>query len=339
MMFIRPVRTEDLAAILALAQNAGVGVTSLQPDQALLAERIRRSEATMAGEATLAEQGYLFVLEDSQSRQVVGLCGLEVAVGLQSPWYNYRVGVVSHMSSEFNVNRHVPTLFLSNDHTGHSELCTLFLDKNWRHSKNGQLLSKSRLLFLRAFKERFSKKVVAEMRGVSDEHGKSPFWESLGRHFFTIDFAQADYLTGVGKKAFIAELMPKLPIYTSLLTEEAQAVIGKVHAQTEPARAMLEAEGLHYQGYIDIFDGGATLEAYVDDLRMVRQGHTLPVSQTTQTSTTGAFYLISNRQDKGFRVIMAQADSAEAAAHLTAAQLDLLMLNPGDEADIASLVP
>jgi len=30
----------------------------------------------------------------------------------------------------------------------------------------------------------FGNKIIAEMRGVSNEAGRSPFWESLGRHFF-----------------------------------------------------------------------------------------------------------------------------------------------------------
>jgi arginine N-succinyltransferase len=31
------------------------------------------------------------------------------------------------------------------------------------------------------------------MRGFSDEEGRSPFWESVGNHFFSIEFAKADY--------------------------------------------------------------------------------------------------------------------------------------------------
>ena len=89
------------------------------------------------------------------------------------------------------------------------------------------------------------------MRGMSDEEGRSPFWESLGRHFFKMEFSQADYLTGVGNKAFIAELMPKFPLYTCFLSEEARGVIGRVHPNTEPALAMLKAEGFSYQGYVD----------------------------------------------------------------------------------------
>ncbi|MBX4334272.1 arginine N-succinyltransferase, partial [Mycobacterium tuberculosis] len=79
-----------------------------------------------------SEQGYVFVLEESESGAVVGICAIEVAVGLNDPWYNYRVGTQVHASKELNVYQALPTLFLSNDHTGSSELCTLFLDQQWR---------------------------------------------------------------------------------------------------------------------------------------------------------------------------------------------------------------
>ena len=73
------------------------------------------------------------------------------------------------------------------------------------------------------------------MRGVIDEHGYSPFWQSLGKRFFSMEFSRADFLCGTGQKAFIAELMPKHPIYTHFLSQEAQDVIGQVHPQTAPA--------------------------------------------------------------------------------------------------------
>lgn len=53
----------------------------------------------------------------------------------------------------------------------------------WRKEGNGYLLSKSRFMFMAAFRDKFNDKVVAEMRGVIDEHGYSPFWQSLGKRF------------------------------------------------------------------------------------------------------------------------------------------------------------
>lgn len=61
--------------------------------------------------------------------------------------------------------------------------------------------------------------------------------------------------------------MPKHPIYTHFLSQEAQDVIGQVHPQTAPARAVLEKEGFRYRNYIDIFDGGPTLECDIDRVR------------------------------------------------------------------------
>lgn len=234
MMVIRPVERSDVAALMQLASKTGGGLTSLPANEATLSARIDRAIKTWQGELPKSEQGYVFVLEESETGTVAGICAIEVAVGLNDPWYNYRVGTLVHASKELNVYNALPTLFLSNDHTGSSELCTLFLDPDWRKEGNGYLLSKSRFMFMAAFRDKFNDKVVAEMRGVIDEHGYSPFWQSLGKRFFSMDFSRADFLCGTGQKAFIAELMPKHPIYTDFLSQEAQDVIGQVHPQTAP---------------------------------------------------------------------------------------------------------
>ncbi|WP_048785685.1 arginine N-succinyltransferase, partial [Pantoea vagans] len=185
MMVIRPVEHDDLAQLLALAGKTGGGLTSLPVDSPTLQARIERSLQTWQGALPRAEQGYVFVLADSEDNRAVGICAIEVAVGLQEPWYNFRVGTQVHASKELNVYAALPTLSLSNDHTGSSELCTLFLDPDYRDGKNGYLLSKSRFLFMANFRHQFMDRVVAEMRGVSDDAGHSPFWESVGSRFFS----------------------------------------------------------------------------------------------------------------------------------------------------------
>lgn len=278
MMVIRPVERSDVSALMQLASKTGGGLTSLPANEATLSARIERAIKTWQGELPKSEQGYVFVLEDSETGTVAGICAIEVAVGLNDPWNNYRVGTLVHASKELNVYNALPTLFLSNDHTGSSELCTLFLDPDWRKEGNGYLLSKSRFMFMAAFRDKFNDKVVAEMRGVIDEHGYSPFWQSLGKRFFSMDFSRADFLCGTGQKAFIAELMPKHPIYTHFLSQEAQDVIGQVHPQTAPARAVLEKEGFRYRNYIDIFDGGPTLECDIDRVRAIRKSRLVEVA-------------------------------------------------------------
>ncbi|MNZ65874.1 Arginine N-succinyltransferase subunit beta [compost metagenome] len=141
---------------------------------------------------------------------------------------------------------------------------------------------------------------------MSDEEGRSPFWESLGRHFFKMEFSQADYLTGVGNKAFIAELMPKFPLYTCFLSEEARAVIGRVHPNTEPALAMLKAEGFSYQGYVDIFDAGPAIEAPTDKIRAIADSQNLVLAIGTPGDDAEP-YLIHNRKREDCRITAAPA--------------------------------
>ena len=212
MMIIRPLMETDADALLSLARKAGIGFTSLPADPDRIACRVVSSLAAFSDQVNLKhEQSYMFVLEDTLVSKVVGICGIESSIGLSSPWYSYRIGTLVHSSRELNVHNTFPTLYLSNDQTACAEVCTLFLDPNYRHSRNGNLLSKSRFLFLAEFPERFESKIIAEMRGVSNDDGQSPFWDGLGAHFFDMPFADADHLTGLGKKEFIAELMPRHP--------------------------------------------------------------------------------------------------------------------------------
>ena len=314
MFYVRPIERDDLPAVLALSERTGTGLTTLPANRERLSERIERSLASFNGGAERADACYVFVLVESVSSKVVGIAAIEAAVGLKEPWYNYRVGTIVHASRALDVYTVAPTLFLANDHTGHTELCSLFLDQAHRHGKNGPLLAKSRLLFIAEFTDRFAAKVIAEMRGKLDTDGRSPFWEGLGRHFFAMEYSTADYLTGIGQKAFVAELMPRYPVYANLLPESARAVIGEVHDDTRAARSMLEQEGFRYEGYVDIFDAGPTLECFRDDIRAVRRSVVLPVhlgeeDPVPDSLTDDIRWLVSNRRFADFRVIIAHAPS------------------------------
>ena len=346
MFFVRPIARDDLPAVLALSERTGTGLTTLPANRERLAERIERSQTTFAGDAKRADACYVFVLVDSASDRVVGIAAIEAAVGLAEPWYNYRVGTIVHASRALDVYTVAPTLFLANDHTGHTELCSLFLDQAHRHGRNGPLLAKSRLLFIAEFADRFAPKVIAELRGKLDAEGRSPFWEGLGRHFFAMEYSTADYLTGIGQKAFVAELMPRYPVYANLLPDSARAVIGEVHDDTRAARTMLEQEGFRYEGYVDIFDAGPTLECFRDDIRAVRRSVVLPVrlgeeDPVPDSLTDDITWLVANRRFNDFRVVLARAPSrvdrfpllAFAAAALGVADGDTVRAVPLSQKD------
>ena len=343
MFIIRHASVNDLDDIFVLAEKSGIGMTTLPANKEVLLSRLKRIEKTLKGDAKKCEQGYLFVLEDTDSQKVVGLSGIEVAIGLGDSFYTYHVGKQVHSSQSLDTHNIMKTLILGNDLTGSSELCTLFLDEDYRQNHNGKLLSKIRFLFIAAFSQYFEEKLIAEMRGYSDENGRSPFWDAVGSHFFDIDFAEADYLTGIGKKAFIAELMPRFPIYVDLLTAEAKAVIGKTHPKTLPASKVLESEGLKYQNYVDIFDAGPTLEAEICNLRAVHDSQlvTVTISDSTADNPSDTQpYLCGNDNYLDYRACLLELPSElNGALSLTTQQAKQLHLTDGQSVRVLPLNP
>ncbi|MCM0613613.1 arginine N-succinyltransferase [Marinobacter sediminum] len=328
MMVVRPIGAADHEALRELARKTGKGFTSLQDDDKQVARKMEAALEAWKDGPVPEEAFYLFVMEDTDSGKVEGICAIESAVGISEPWYNYHLGRLLHASRELDVCNLVNTLTLSNDHTGYSELCTLFLAPEARQGKNGSLLSKSRFLFMAEFPQRFNENMLAEMRGYADENGVSPFWEGLGRHFFSLEFDQADKLSAMDK-VFIAELMPKNPIYTNLLPQSAQEVMGLTHPATTPARKLLEAEGLRYTGYIDIFDAGPTLVARMDDIRAINQSHHAEV-HVAQQEPEGDLYLISNTDFLNFRCCVSPVDAlGNQGVGLSQEVIEALQINEG----------
>jgi arginine N-succinyltransferase len=245
MLIIRPIRASDYDALYGIAVESGHGFTSLPVNEELLRSKIARAEASFIKHVDKPfDEGYLMVLEDMKTGEVVGTCGIEAAVGMEDAFYHYRLGTEVYHSQQISVRNEVETLTLCHDYTGAAELCTLFLKDGYRKGNNGRMLSRSRFLLLAQHQHRFGETVIAEMRGVSDDHGDSPFYEWLQHHFLGIDFVEADYLSGLGKKAFMAEMMPRNPVYVCMLPKKAQKVIGEVHKNTKPALRLLQAEGL-----------------------------------------------------------------------------------------------
>ncbi|MDO6445194.1 arginine N-succinyltransferase [Colwellia sp. 1_MG-2023] len=331
MVIIRPIQLSDYDALHRIAIESGHGFTSLPVNEELLTQRIQRAEESFNKDVKApGNEGYLFVMEDTETGEVVGTSGIEAAVGLDDAFYHYHLGKVVHSSRELNIYNTVETLSLCNDYTGASEICTLFLSQSHRKNNNGRFLSRMRFLFIAEHLARFSQTVIAEMRGVSDENGRSPFWNWLEEHFFSMDFPTADYLTGIGKKVFIAELMPKHPIYVNLLSKDAQQVINKVHEKTVPALRLLEAEGFCRRGYVDIFDGGPTVEANVNSIKSVSESHKCQVLIGEVNSDDN--YIICNTEVANFRAVQASLLLRETAnqAVISLATANALNVTEGD---------
>lgn len=342
MLVIRPLQEDDLEDLYAMAQKAGKGLTTLPADRDLLRRKINLARETFSQRCAPEAGLYLFALEDTETGKAVGISGIQARVGLDEVFYNYRLSVTVNASKELGVHVRTPTLHLSNDMTDTSEICSLLLSGDYHGGGNGLLLSRCRFMYLDEFRSHFSEKIFAEMRGVSDEQGLSPLWDALGSKFFDMEFTEADRLSGLGNKAFIAELMPKYPICLPMLPDSARAVIGRVHDNTAPALRMLQAEGFNFNGLVDIFDGGPVVEAFIDTIRTVRDSrnrHAMVTRKAMDLDVPAADrVMVSNRSFRNFRVTTVPASCVDIdTISLPPEVAEVLQVESGDPVRLAPL--
>lgn len=295
MLFVRPVKTQDHNEILALARLAGIGMTSLPPDSHVLEKKIAQAVASFVGKPEHErEERFLFALEDSDTGKIVGTTGIAAHVGLRRPFYSYKLSTIVQASAGIGVYSQQQVLHMVNDYTGASEIGSLFLLPEYRRDGIGKFLSRCRYLMLAEFPQLFSDIVISEIRGFQDASGDSPFYTNLAQYFFQMDFRRADFINATQGGQFIADLMPKYPIYVALLPPDARAAIGVPLDASRPAKQLLEHEGFTWHGYIDVFDAGPTLQAERANIRSVRESKSAQIvsvepvesSQRTMLSNT-----------------------------------------------------
>ena len=176
---------------------------------------------------------------------------------------------------------------------------------------------------------RFGDRILAELRGVMDEAGNAPFWDGLAGRFFDMTFPEADEFNAVHGTQFIADLMPKTPIYVNMLPESARSVIGQPHPTGRAALKMLQAEGFIWECYVDIFDGGPTVTAPTDQIRTVREAEWLKVGGSHKDR--GKTMMVATGQLGSFIACHAQVridDRGEAL--LDEKAMEMLDLGSGD---------
>lgn len=254
-----------------MAKLTGGGFTNLPADRKALGSKLdRAAEAFANTKDELVDEQFVLVLENLQTRKVTGTCQLMTKVGQQWPFYSYRLNTLTQYSQELDRTVRAELLSLTTDLEGASEVGGLFLHPNERAGGLGLLLARSRYLFVGMHRKRFADRILAELRGIIDERGGSPFWDGVAGRFFGMSFQDADYFNAINGNQFIADLMPKHPVYVSMLSEDARSVIGVPHPTGRAAMRMLENEGFRYEGYVDIFDGGPSMVAPTDQVTSVK---------------------------------------------------------------------
>jgi arginine N-succinyltransferase len=327
---IRPATSADFAAIYEMAKLTGGGFTNLPADRTSLRAKLARSQQAFADQGQKqTNDPFIMVLENMETGQVRGTCQMFGTIGVEGPFYSYRISTLTQSSKELGKTFRAEMLSLVTDFDGCSEVGGLFLHPGERAGGLGLLLARSRYLFIKLHRQRFGGRVIAELRGVIDEGGGSPFWDAIAGRFFGMSFQEADNFNAVHGYQFIADLMPKTPIYTAMLPETARNVMGVPHPSGRAAMRMLEQEAFHYDNYIDIFDGGPTMVAATDRIRTVQESRALTFAGTAEDGEREPMLVAAGRL-AGFRSCYARVSIAGTEATLDAASAAALEIQPGD---------
>ena len=327
---IRPARADDFDAIYEMAKLTGGGFTNLPADKGTLVAKLARSQEGFERDGEhQADDCYMFVLEDPAQKIIRGTCQVFGQVGVRQAFYSYHISTLTQWSPELGKTFHNRQLSLTTDLEGSSEVGGLFLHPDMRAGGWGLLLARSRYLFIKLHRARFGNRTLAELRGVMDEAGNAPFWDALAGRFFDMSFPEADRFNAMHGTQFIADLMPKTPIYVDLLDEKARAVIGQPHPSGQAALKMLEQEGFSFDRYVDIFDGGPTVTAPTDQIRTIRESNTATVMDIAESGSIKA--LVATGRLSNFRACKALIGRSDEGVTIDPLAARLLEVKVGDE--------
>ncbi len=332
---IRAARAADLEHLYEMAKLTGGGFTNLPPDRRALTAKLDRAAAAFANTEegdpeTQRDELFVLILEDLATREVRGTCQIFTRVGQTWPFYSYRMATLTQHSKELGRTFRAEMLNLVTDLEGSSEVGGLFLHPGERAGGLGMLLARSRYLFIAMHRKRFADRILAELRGVIDERGGSPFWDGVAGRFFGMNFQEADYFNAINGNQFIADLMPKHPVYIAMLPETARSAIGLPHPSGRAAMRMLETEGFASEGYFDIFDGGPTMTARTDRVHSIASAKMVPVTEIREADETASRALVATGRLADFRCCFARIMTDGDGIALDPAAAQALGVGAGD---------
>ena len=285
---LRPIKAKDAKSIYRLSKQAQAGLSNLPTTKSEINALIKKSINSFEKKQNRKKKKFIFVIEDND--EIVGISGIKARVGVTRPYYSFNI----------NRNEQYPFLELIEQHLGPSEIGSLFLSPNHRKQGLGRLLSLSRFLFIKCFKDEFTNIIIAELRGYLDQDNNSPFWNNLGQKFIPTSFTSADKKS-ILDKTFIQKHFPKKPIYINLLKSNIEHYMKKVHPNTEAAKKLLLNENFRITNHIDIFDGGPKLECITSEIRTIKESQKKYLKDVEQPLNKSK--LICNTKFQDFRCI------------------------------------
>ncbi len=293
MFIIRPATLNDMGGIERCAMMSGAGMIHLPKLYDALKKKIEESiEAFNSDVKEPINENYFFVLSDAITHEVGGTCCISSRTGVTDPFYVYRIDALPPLPDNLPQPKENRFLQLKTYQNGPSELCALYLLPEFRKEGLGKLLSLSRFLFIASHPHRFTQTLIANMRGVIEKK-HCPFWEAVGRHFVDISFEEVMSRRAISEK-FLADIIPKYPIYVSLLPPEIRADIGQMHPHTVPAFKMLSEQGFRFIQEVDPIDGGPIIAAEAGSINAIKFSSTERIDSIISEEVISEPYILCN---------------------------------------------
>jgi arginine N-succinyltransferase len=333
---IRGVERSDEEQLLDVARH--LDTVNLPDDREAIREIIDLSQRSFNGEVKdPKKREYVFVLADTREKRLVGTSMIIAQLGRRDAPYIY-FDVIEEQKYSQTLDKHFyhTLLRIGYSYNGPTEIGGLIVLPQYRKAPErlGRIISYARFLFIASRRALFRDEILAELLPPLESDGTSYLWEAIGRHFTSLSYAEADFLSKKNKE-FIKSLFPDGVVYASLLPRAAQDVIGKVGVQTRGVEKLLKRIGFRYADRIDPFDGGPHFTAPTDEIALVQRTRRTRVADILAAGTPGATKGLCAKElsvSPFIRIVMAEVrDLGESGVGIDAECAQYLDLKVGDE--------
>ena len=123
---VRPAAHSDLDQLEAMIAHVDPGMLTMPSSREAMTARVERSITAFArGAASPENDCYFLVMEEAG--ELLGTASIFTKLGVERPFYSYRILRDSKVSPEQGVRVELDLLHLVNDYHGDTELGTLFI--------------------------------------------------------------------------------------------------------------------------------------------------------------------------------------------------------------------
>jgi arginine N-succinyltransferase len=336
----------DEEALLALARE--LNTVNLPNDRPHIQRLLADNQRSFTGEIAPKLRKFVFLLWDRDTGRAAGTSMVIAQLGRRgAPYIYFDVNEEEKYAGSVDKHFHHELLRIGFSYDGPTEIGGLIVAPDYRKAPErlGLLISYVRFLFIAAHRKLFRDELLAELLPPLEPDGTSHLWEAVGRRFTDMSYPEADLLSSENKD-FIRDLFPRDPIYVTLLSQGARAVIGQVGAQTKGVEKMLRRVGFKYVSRVDPFDGGPHFTAPTDEVTLVKATRTCllgaPLEETPSLRTARAivardvdappyFHALDTRAYIEGETVTDDTVTGPATLRVPAESADLLGLKMGDK--------